>query len=431
MSRNAGTIWPRRRFLMGALAGVASATLPRGARGLWRSPNETIGAGIIGLGDRGRSHLATLLKFPGLRVVALCDVQRDALDRARAQVAREYGTAADHACQAVTDYRRMLENPAVDVVVICSPENWHAKMAVDALRAGRDVYCEKALALTVEEGRAICNEVRRAGRVLQTGTQQRSDWKFRLACDLVRAGFLGRVRTVWVSVPGGRALGVLPPAPVPPGLDYELWLGPARYRPYREGLCTFNWYFVRDYCAGWIQSWGVHHVDIALWGLPEFATAPLTIQGTATFPEEGDGDTSISWQVTVESASGVRMVFTSDDRAVHGHGVRFEGDRGWVHVTRAAIRAEPMELLHVKFGPDHHGLPVSRDHMANFLDCVRTRREPIAPAEGCQRATALTLAADLATRLGRPLTWDPVQERFGDPMANRFLRRSYRSPWTL
>ena len=424
----------RRRFLQSAAALAAPLIVPARVlgRGGITAPSERIGIGVVGLGDRGPAHIHGLLPVDQVRIAAVCDVFRSKAEKIKALVDGHYGSAGGAGCKAVQDYRLLLKEPGVDAVIVTAPENWHAKIAIDAMRSGRDVYCEKALSLTVAEGRSVCRAVRETGRVFQAGTQQRSDRNFRFACELALNGYLGRVHTVWVGVPGGRALGVLPAAPVPEDLDYDLWLGPAVYKPYREGLCSYNWYFASDYCAGWIQSWGVHHVDIALWGAPALTASKLEVEGTATFPEEGDGDVSYAWHTRLREPGGVLLDFCSDGEAKYGHGVRFEGDKGWVHVVRGGIRAEPASLLETVLKPADRHLRVSKDHQLNFLECIRTRREPVAPAAVCHQATTATLVADIATRTGRKMVWNWADERFeGDEAANRMLSRGYRSPWTL
>ena len=313
---------------------------------------------------------------------------------------------------------------------IAAPENWHALMAAAAVRAGKDVYCEKAMSLTVAEGRALVEAVRRSGRIFQIGTQQRSDRNFRFACELARNGYLGKVHTVRVSVPGGQALPNAAPKPVPPGLDYEMWLGPAPWTPYNDLKCSFNWYFMADYCKGWIESWGVHHIDIALWGMPSLMASTLEIGGTAVFPTDGLANCSYKWDIAMTAADGLKVRYTDDSTAPHG--VRFEGDKGWVHVVRGGIQAEPASLLKLNLRPADEHLYESNDHHGNFFECVRTRRDPVAPVEGGHAATTLTLVSDIATRLGRKVTWDWRKEQFvGDEAANRMLSRAMRSPWTM
>jgi predicted dehydrogenase len=298
------------------------------------------------------------------------------------------------------------------------------------VKNGKDVYCEKAMTLTVAEGRAVVDAVRRHGRVFQLGTQQRSGGNFRFACELARNGYLGKVHTVQVGVPGGRSLPNAPPSPVPPDLDYEMWLGPAPEKPYNKIKCSYNWYFIFDYCVGWIQSWGVHHVDIAQWGAPSLREGKIDVEGTATFPTDGLADTSISWQVVFTKPDGLKFSFT--DNRKHPQGCRFIGDEGWVHVNRGGIKAEPASLLKTALKPSDEHLYRSGSHHGNWLECIRTRRDPVADVEQGHTATSLTLIADITTRLGRKLTWDWDAETFvGDAAANRMLHRPMRAPWVL
>jgi len=431
---NSGSM-SRRRFLQ-ASAGCAALACLGPARVRAVAPSERITIGVIGVGGRGTGLMHALLSRPDVQIVAACDAFRAKAESARRAVEGRYGaelrSGVYRGCQATQDFREVIARPDIDAVVVASPEHWHGIMGVEAMKAGKDVYGEKALALTVAEGRAVCDAARRYGRVFQAGTQQRSDERFRQACEMARNGHLGRLHTVTVAVPGGQGLPLLPVRPVPPDLDYDLWLGPAPCKPYREGLCTHNWYFVTDYCAGWIQSWGVHHLDSALWGAPQLAATTLEVEGSATFPAEGTGDTAFAWNVRFTAPDGLVMNFHSDGTSPLGHGLRFAGDRGWVHVTREEIRASSPDLLALTPRPSDVRLPVSRDHLGNFIDCVRSRREPVAPAEACQAATALSLAADIATRTGRPMTWDGRHERFlDDPDANRRLSRPCRSPWRI
>ena len=426
----------RRGFLRVTGGAVAPASLLMGrvlGRANSTAPSDRLGVAVLGLGDRGGQHLGSLLGLGETQVLAVCDPYRAKAEQWRERVAQHYGAAQPggryRGCAAYQDYREILARSDVDAVFVASPEHWHAVQSIAAMRAGKDVFCEKALSLTVTEGRAMCQAVRGYGRVLQVGTQQRSGRGFRQACELARNGYLGRLQTVKVSVPGGRALPVAPPREPPPGLDYELWLGPAPWTPYNELKGTFNWYFISDYCAGWIQSWGVHHIDTALWGAPALQQAPLEVEGWATFPTEGLADTSIHWAVTARPVGeGPTLEFTDDANGEHG--VRFIGEQGWVHVTRGGIRAAPEELLETRFDPGDERLPVSNHHVRDFLEAVRTRRDPVSTVESGHAATTLTLVADIATRLRRKLTWDWEAERFvGDTAANAMLSRALRSPW--
>jgi predicted dehydrogenase len=267
---------------------------------------------------------------------------------------------------------------------------------------------------------------------VQAGIQQRSDRNFRFACELARNGYVGKLSKVIVAVPSGTRKLTLEQAPVPPTLAWDLWQGPALEKPYRKGVENYNWYFLRDYCAGWIQSWGVHHLDIALWGAPALIASTLEIEGTATFLPEGDADVSFGWKVNMRTPDGLVMEFYDDGASPVGHGVRFEGDKGWVQVDRGRIWAEHKSVLDVVIKPNEEHLYVSRHHMGNFIECIRTRRQPVATAEDCQAATAVSLAADIASRAGRKLVWDCKAEKFvGDEVSNRGLVRVVRKEWSV
>jgi len=422
----------RRKFVKGVAAALALPTIiPSRALGLDGAvaPSNRITAATIGLGDRGPGHLGELAAFKDVELIGVCDVRRERAEQFRKWVDEKQGKQG---CFATQDFRELLARPDLDAITIAAPENWHAYMSIAAMNAGKDVYCEKALALTVAEGRAVCEAVKRTGRILQTGIQQRSDRNFRFACELARNGYLGKLHTVTVAVPSGRRKLHLEAAPVPSTLDYDLWLGPALFKPYREGIETFNWYFYRDYCAGWIQSWGVHHLDIALWGAPAFEASTLEIEGKASYEPEGDADVSFGWDVTMREPNGLVMRFYEEGISPVGHGVRFEGDKGWVQVVRGRIWSEPANLMEVVIKPSEERLYVSGNHMDNFLECIKTRRQPIATAEDCQHATAVSLAADIATRAGRKLVWDNKTERFtNDDVSNRLLVRAVRKEWEI
>ena len=423
-----------RRSFLGASLAAASAPLILPSRVLGAlSPSNTINVGVIGLGDRGSQHLQTLLPMPGVRVVGVCDVQRKKAEHWKAQVDRDQG---DQACLAVQDARELIARPDIDALFITSPENWHAHHDIWAMRSGKDVYGEKGLALTVREGREIVNTARGLGRVFQTGTQQRSQGQFRRAVEMARNGYLGRLKNVEVSVPSGlghfQKLSIVKPTPVPADIDYDLWLGPAPFTPFDEKKCTYYWYFMSDTCAGWIQSWGIHHIDIAHWGCPEFGRGRVTVEGEAAFPTDGLADVSYAWRIKYTSDSGLTIDYKNDEAPGFAHGVRFVGDEGWVHVTRGGIDANPKSLLNLALKPDDQRVHLSNNHITDFFDSMRTRRDPASPVEEGHKANTLTLIADIATRLRRKLTFDWATERFvDDPAADRMLSRAHRAPYVL
>ena len=426
----------RRSFLATAASAAAAAPYIVPASALGRDgavpPSDRIGVGSIGVGGRGSGHLRGMMHRADVQMLAVCDPIEAKRLGAKKTVEGHYARAkpAYKGCSAHADFRELVARDDIDAVVIASPENWHALHGATAVAAGKDVYGEKALTLTVEEGQKLCKAVRRYGRVFQIGTQQRSDRKFRFACELARNGYIGKLTRVEVGVPGGRALPNVAPSPVPAGLDYEMWLGPAPFTPYNKIKCSFNWYFIYDYCAGWIQSWGVHHCDIALWGAPALHASTLEVKGTATFPTDGIANTSITWRTEMTTPGG--LIYSFSDNRHHPQGCRFIGEKGWVHVNRGGIRSEPASLLKVAIKPDEEHLYESNNHHGNFLECVRTRRDPVADVDAGHRATTISLIADIATRLGRTLKWDWKAERFiNDDTANRMLRRSMRPPWSL
>ncbi len=435
-TRTASGCITRRRFLAGAAGALTlPCILPAAVFGNSgrASPSERITIGVTGLGDRGSSHINTLLPMPDTQLLAVCDPFRSKCEQKKQQIEKHYadqGGKAYNGCGIYQDFRRLVMREDIDAVFIAAPEYWHGLQAAAAAENGKDIYCEKGLTLTIEQGLKLINKVRCYDRILQVGLQQRSDQNFRFACELAQNGYLGKLHTVKVGVPGGRALPVAQPQEPPEDIDYEMWLGPAPYTPYNRIKCTFNWYFIYDYCVGWIQSWGVHHIDIAQWGAPALTKGQLQIEGSAVFPKDGLADTSLTWNVNFRTEDGIRLNFTHNE--VNEQGCRFEGDKGWVHVNRGGIRAEPASLLKVGIKPDEIHLYESRNHHQNFLQCVRSRRRPAATVEVGHTATALTLVADIATRLGRKLIWDWQSHRFvNDEQANRMLNRAMRSPWQL
>jgi len=434
MTTRSATGLSRRRFLSGAVAAAAAPYIIPGHIFAGTAPSQRFGIGVIGVGGRGGDHMRTCLGRGDCQVLAVCDPQQAKRDGAKKLVEGHYagktGAAAYAGCGSFSDFRELLANPAIDCIFIASPENWHALHLIGSVKAGKDVYCEKAMTLTHLEGVAVCDAVRRYGRVVQIGMQQRSWGIFRQACELVRNQYVGKLHTVYVSVPGGQALPNAAPKPVPPGLDYDMWLGPAPYTPYNDLKCSFNWYFMSHYCVGWIQSWGIHYLDVAQWGAPSLCTQPLEVQGEATFPTDGLADDSYRWKVTMDTADGVHTIYTDDTQGKHG--VKFIGDKGWVFVNRGEFKAEPASLLKVKIRPDEVHLYEAYDHHQCFFDCVRSRKDPSAPVEVGHSGNCLAIVSDAATRLQRKVTWDWAAQRFiKDEEANRMLSRPMRTPWTI
>jgi len=447
----------RREFLTaasGAVAGAAalphvvpSPALGKSARA--PAPSERVTVGCIGVGNRGRQVLGNFLARRDAQVVAVCDAKSRELTYARDLVDRQYGLLG---CAAYADFRELLAREDIDAVLIATPDHWHAVMAMAAVRAGKDLYLEKPLTLSVAENQALRAAARRQGTVFQFGTHQRSEARFHLACELVRNGRIGDLRRVHVWCPGSRAGGSTRVVPPPEYLDYDLWLGPAPFVPHTEHRCANVfpgtkdpykiWPFIADYCLGWVAGWGIHPLDIALWGAGEGLAGPLEIEGVGTVPPAGACDTATAWRIEIRYETGVRIDFRSHPapaawrrryRKAGDHGTAFEGTDGWVHVSRSRVSADPRDLLRSVIGPDEAHLVRSVDHVGNFLDCVKSRAETICPLDAAMAADILCHLCAIAIRTRRKLRWDDRKEEFlDDAEANRMLAaRAMRAPWRL
>jgi predicted dehydrogenase len=389
--------------------------------------------GSIGVGGQGTAKMRAFLNNEDVQVVAVCDVVADRRQKAKGIVDSHYGGKG---CAGYNDFRDLLARDDIDAVVIAPQDHWHALMAVAAARAGKDMYCEKPLGVSVKEGRVMRDTVRRYGRVFQTGTQQRSDRKFRFACELAINGYLGKLHTVKVAAPGPSYKRTYrkptTEEPIPPGFDYEMYIGPAPLKHYNGGRWAWpDWYLIWDYCAGFIVNWGVHHLDIANWGCPKLTSEPFEFTCTGSYRNDGLTDNINDWQSEFNYRSGLKMTYT-DTGNPNKQGCRFEGDNGWVHVNRSGIWAEPASLLEVNIKAGQTHLHESKDHHRDFLNSVRSRRDPVSSVEAGHQASYLGLIAEIATRLKRKLKWDPAKEQFiGDNEANRLLNRPMRSPWRL
>ena len=434
----------RRRFLEGAAAALGvTGLLPAleaagmAGRGSRSAPSERITLGCIGVGGMGRGDMGAFLGSGDAQVLAVCDVKRAAREAACAQVNAHY---ENKDCAGYVHFEELAARTDLDAVLVASPDHWHVLHALAAVRAGKDVYVEKPLGMSIEESTALREAVRSHGRVFQFGTQQRSMREFRLACELVRNGRIGKLETIKVGVHAGAAertgLKTLSPEPVPDGFDYDLWLGPAPVAPYvAQRVVNPHWFHISDYSLGYVSGWGIHHIDIAQWGHGTELTGPVEVEGTAVFPDDDAlCDNPISWDVHYVYADGVTMRFTGAGPGFEGvrQGITFEGSEGWVWVNRGAIEASRASLLQERAGPDEVHLPVSTHHQQNLLDCIRTREQPIANIEVAVRSDAVCQLGWIAFKLQRKLRWDPALEVFvGDVDANRMLQRTMRAPWRL
>ncbi len=413
---------------------VPTAALGRAGR---IAPSERILIGCIGVGNMGTGDMNALMTIPDAQVVAVCDVKRTMRDRGKQLVDARYGGAN---CATYNDFRELLDRRDIDAVSIASLDSWHVLHALAVVRAGKDLYVEKPLGMSIDEIKVLRAAVHRYGRVFQFGTQQRSSQEFRRACEIALNGRLGKVHTIKVGVHAGAAersgMKTYTPEPVPDWLDYDLWLGPARWSPYATARLTYpHWFHISDYSLGYVSGWGIHHIDIAQWGNGTELTGPVEIEGTARFPDnDALCDNPLSWDTRMKYANGVALIFTGSGPGFDGvrHGITFEGPDGWVWVNRGAIDAEPKSLLREPFGPDEIRLPVSNFHQANFLECVRSRQKTICNIDVAVRSDTVCQLAWCAFHLQRKLRWDPDKEVFvNDPEANRKLTRPLRAPWHL
>ncbi len=397
------------------------------------SANDKPGIALIGCGGMGQ-HNAKLAAGFG-NIVAVCDV-----DTKRAgEASQQFGGA-----KVFNDFRKVLERDDVHAIINATPDHWHTIINLAAMKAGKDVYSEKPLTLTIDEGRRVVETARQSNRIFQTGSQQRSDANFRLACDLVRNGRLGKLKHIQVVLPVGRQGGPFATAPVPQELDWNVWQGQVAAHDYvpERGHGTFRYWL--DYSGGTLTDWGAHHHDIALWGAGYERSGPVSIEGRRLIePVAGGYDAPSQYEVHYEYPDGVTQTTIStlrnnfdgsiaEDQSqdLPEHGVKFEGSDGWIFVTRGRIEASRPELLTEPLTERKVELYVSNDHMGNFFDCIRSRKAAICDAEIGHRSASVCHLGVLAIRLGRKLKWNPETEQFADDKeAMTYLTREQRKPF--
>ncbi len=426
---NRSAIYARRDFLTKAFAvgsGVVLPTLvPSSVLGT-NAPSNRIVMGAIGVGSQGTGDMQGFLSKPEVRMVAVCDVDKAHRDGAKNIVDQQYGNSD---CKSYLNFRELIGRGDLDAVQLALPDHWHAIPAIEAARAGLDIHGQKPLARSIREGRAICEAVHRYGRVWQTGSQQRSEWKFRRACELVRNGRIGKILKIEVGLPTGGGTDVKPVMPVPEGLDWNLWLGPAPFSPYR-GVAHWDWRWIMDYSGGQLTDWAGHHIDIAHWGMGWDYTGPVEIEGRGNYPNEGLYNVATEYKFTCKYADGIVMTVANNKQLTQG--TKWYGEKGWVYVDRAGLSASDDKILKEEIGPNEIRLYESRDHKQNFLDCVKSRRLTICPVEVGHRSISVGLLGEIAMLTGRKIKWDPQTEQILDDLqASALLGRAYREPWVL
>jgi len=424
----------RRQFLKRATGITAGAMafayiVPSAALGKAGSvaPSNRIAMGAIGVGGMGTGDMRGFLGKREVQVVAVCDVDRSKRNNAKKIVDDRYKTSD---CATYLDFRELIGRGDLDAVTLAMPDHWHSIPAIAAARAGLDVHAQKPFARTIGEGRAMCEAVKRYGIVWQTGSQQRSGRDFHRACELVRNGRIGKVAKVEVGLPTGGGSDNKPVQPVPEGVDWNWWLGPAPWVPYR-GIMHWNWRWMMDYSGGQLTDWAGHHIDIAHWGLDTERTGPVEIEGKGEYPKDGIYDVPMTYKFTCKYANGIVMTVANNKQIPQG--TKWYGENGrWVYVKRGKLEANPKSVLEEVIGPNEIHLYENRDHKQNFLDCIKSRKEPIAPAEVAHRSISVGFLGEIAMLTEQKLRWDPDKEVFiGNDAANRMLSRPMRSPWHL
>lgn len=423
----------RRRFLQratGITAGAMAFPYIVSSSALGKdgavAPSNRIVMGCIGVGSMGSGDMRGFLGKKEVQIVAVCDIDRKKRDNAKKTVDDRYKNSD---CKTYLDFREIIYRDDINALMLALPDHWHSIPAVMGARAGKDIHAQKPLARTIREGRAICDAVKRYGRIWQTGSQQRSGRDFHRACELVRNGRIGKVHTVEVGLPTGGSSDNKPIQPVPAGVDWDWWLGPAPWVPYR-GVMHWNWRWMMDYSGGQLTDWAGHHIDIAHWGMDLERTGPVEIEGKGEYPRDGIYDVPMTYRFTCKYANGVVMTVANNRQIPQG--TKWIGDKGWVYVKRDKLEANPAGVLNEVIGPNEIHLYENRDHKQNFLDCVKNRKETIAPAEIGHRSISVGLLGEIAMLTEEKLKWDPDKEVFIDnERANSYLSRPMRSPWSV
>jgi len=423
----------RRGFLKGAAitAGAIAfpAIAPSSVFGA-AAPSKRAALGHIGVGGQGGGLLQGFLGLANSQSVAVCDPIKDRREAAARSVEKYYGSQKDRAdykgCRAYDDFRELLASKDIDAVVIATPDHWHVPIALEAVRAGKDIYVEKPLGISIEHDKAIRAAVHSNAAIFQYGTQQRSfNQHCGFACELVRNGYIGQLKAIHVIAPNGETGGNPKPQPVPPGLDYDMWLGPAPVTPYtRDRVFGTGRWHIYDYAIGFIAGWGAHPLDIAHWGYPHI---PVEYEGRGRIPTEGLFDTVVDWDLRGRYASGIELAMKTG-----GDKTTFVGTEGWVAASRGGIAAEPASLLRIRIKPEEVHLLQDKHHYGDFVNCVLSRKTPVSNIDSAAQSDFISHLGDIAIRTGRKIKWDEKEERIvGDEPASRMMRRAMRAPWTI
>jgi predicted dehydrogenase len=454
----------RREFLKTTVSSSAAlgvpSVVPHWVLGA-KAPSNRIQVGFIGMGNQSQVDLPAFLEQPDVQVVAVCDVntashgyltpkqflgRKPGQDAVNAYYAKQTGAGSYRGCGAYNDFREVLGRSDADAVVIIVPDHWHAIMTVLAAQAGKDIYCEKPLSLTVRQGQEMIRAVRRHKRILQTGSMFRSDPLARHVCELARNGRIGELKRIVTDVAENNAVSPGPgwkPTPVPEGFDYDLWLGPAPRAPYHPYRCFYRFRFILDYSGGQTTNFGCHSNELVQWALGMDGSGPVEFEDQGSqWPVPGSlFTTATKIDFRARYASGVELLCRTTER---GFGVRFEGTEGRVDFSWKGLQTFPESLKTSKIGPQENHLPVavpsdpqnkanqsrSYNHVRNFVQCVKSRHDPVEPVEAGHRTASLCHLGNIAMRLHRKIRWNPEQEQIvGDDEAAKLLSRPMRAPW--
>jgi len=423
----------RRSFLQRSAATGMALTVPmvlpgsvlgRGAP----APSERIVMGVVGYGGRCAAILPHFLMFDDVRCIAVSDCWAERLAAAKRVVDAHY---ANKDCATHADFREFLARTDIDAVLIATGDRWHTPLSILAAKSGKDIYCEKPVSLTIGEGRALADTVARYGTVYQAGHQRRSVASYRFQIEAARRGMIGKVHTVVCQMWEGPTVAYDQPRPVPAGFDYDMWLGPTPWRPYTPAYVN-GWNYFWDVGAGPLIGMGCHYTDIAQWCLRRDDTGPVSYEGTATWKPDAFSETPVTAECCCTYADGVKIVLRSSG-TFEARYIRFVGSEGWIQVDDQtnAVTAEPKSILRTR-DVSTPGWAQTGDHVRNWLDCIRSRKQPICHAESAHRANTICHAVNIGLRLGRSLKWDPQAERFlDDAQADAMLVRAARSPWSV
>lgn len=444
MNKPIGRRFDRRQFLKRTAAVAGAVATPYvitstalGAEGKPPASERVVTAGI-GVGPRGLLNVREQLGCPDAQVVAICDVWKQVRERAKRAVDAHYKNTD---CKAYTDFRELLAREDIDAVTIGSPDHWHVPMTIAAAKAGKDVCVEKPLGVSIAQD-LICREtIKRYDRVFQYGTEARAMAACRLGAELVRNGRIGEIREIRVKAPNSKPGGSTAPKPVPPELEYDLWLGPAPWRPYTG--CPDNggnWFHVYDYAIGFIAGWGAHPLDLLQWAYDTHLTGTWEVEGKGDISKTGTNDAVYNWDMRFQFANGVSMTYWATGVPKEEHPrlkslnnyAQLIGTDGWIAVYYNSMICEPESLRTVPLGPNDMRLSVSRGQERNFIECVKSRKTPVSHVDDAVRSDIISHVSDIAIRVGRKIKWDPVKEEIiGDDEARNMCTRAMRAPWRL